>query len=173
MWRGRTWEWVRRAPGSSSRLISISLPSMSAGVYRIRAPMSAPSSMTTVPGPDGLATGSVMLCSLGVRCGSRRGPDADPRRVSMRSGRLVVPAVRNPEVGEIAERGGVDAGRRQPVGEYARGGVGGVLGDQRVGESGERPQLDRDDVVRHPAPVREAGQVAAEQPENVRIGGRL
>jgi len=51
------------APGCPSRLISISWPSIAAGVYMIRAPMSPPTSMTTVPGPDGPAAGSVIWLS--------------------------------------------------------------------------------------------------------------
>src|SRR5690348_6915981 len=140
MCRGRTREWVRRAP---SRLMSISSPSRPAGVYRIRAPTPAPSSITTVPGPDGPATGSLM------------------------SGRVAEAAVRNPEVGELADRRVADAGRGQPVGELACRRVRlERLVDQRVGHAGQRPQFDRDHVVGYPAAVREAAGIAAEQPED-------
>jgi len=54
---------VRPPAPWSSRLISISRPSMSAGVNMTRAPTSAPSSRTTVPGPDGPAADSVITCS--------------------------------------------------------------------------------------------------------------
>src|SRR5580693_1905411 len=78
----------------------------------------------------------------------------------MRSGWVVVTAVRNPEVGELGEEGCADAGRRQPVGEQARGGVGHeLLVDQRVRDSGDGPQFDRYHVVGHPAAVREAAGV--------------
>ena len=37
--------------------------------------------------------------------------------------------------------------------------------DERIGHPGDGAQLDRDDVVEHAAPVRVAGQVAADHPE--------
>src|SRR5208282_2358820 len=134
IWRGRTCECVRRAT-PSSRLISISRPSRSAGVNRTRAPTSAPSSRTTVPGPDGPRISSVIPTPLG---------------------RVIEAAVRNPEVGEPRQRGGADVGRGQPVGELGGRRVRGVaLVDQRVDDSRDRPELDRDHVVGHPAAVRE------------------
>ena len=39
-------------------------------------------------------------------------------------------------------------------------------------DAGDRPQLDRDDVVEHPPAVREAGQVAAEEADRVRVARR-
>src|SRR5260370_42521199 len=114
--------------------------------------MPGPSSSTTVPGPDGPATDSAMLCSS-----SKAPPARQPRAggaALRRSGWVVEAAVRNPEVGELAERRGADAGRGQPVGELGRGRVGGeILVDQRVGHPGDGPKFDRDDVVGDPAAV--------------------
>ena len=44
--------------------------------------------------------------------------------------------------------------------------------DELEGETGDRSQLDRDDVVLRPAAVREPRDVTAEQAEVVRLGGR-
>src|SRR5262249_16345451 len=43
------------------------------------------------------------------------------------------------------------------------------LVDQRIGDARNGPQLDGDHVIEHPASIREAGEVASEDPEHVGV----
>ncbi len=71
-----------------------------------------------------------------------------------------------PRYGNVSGEG---AGRSRPD-EGGRA-VGRVRGrDQGIRHAGDRPQLDGDDVVAHPSPVGEAGEVATQDAQRARLG---
>src|SRR5215472_2059933 len=131
----------------------------------MRAPMPSPTSRTTLPGPDGPGTISVIVVALLAFLLAE---------TSRRSGRRrAEAAVCRAEVGEPVEVAGRNAGGGKPVGDLAGRRVRGErLVHQRDRYPGDRAQLDGDHVVEHPAAVGEPGQVTADDAELARAGAR-